>query len=102
MMDLFIAFLASPYYLLPLLFCAVGYTLRTNRNVKKDRIRRSKDGFYVPTDLVGDVVGRAIVTIIPLGNIWAAMFNIAPDVLELFYGWLLKVLDKPLVPPLKK
>ncbi len=46
---------------------------------------------YRPTDTVGTLIGRAFVSFLPVANLWAAMFDLAPDVFE-------RVFNQPLVP----
>lgn len=87
-------------YWAPLTMCVYGYTVRTFLNYRKDITRREEDRYH-PTDTVGDIVGRAIITIIPIGNLWAAAFNVAPEVFGRFFNWLGKVFDQPLVPKRK-
>lgn len=82
----------------PLAFCLVGYTLRTAKNYRKDVAKRLSDGFYHPTDTIGTLIGRALVSVIPVANIWAAMFDLAPEVFSGLFKWLGKVFDQPLVP----
>jgi hypothetical protein len=104
-------------YWTPLLFCFFGYTLRTARNYLKDKANlakyeedmrewlnsraANKSGnrpSYYPTDTVGTLIGRALVSIVPIGNLWAALFDLAPEVFRRFFHWLGKFFDFPLVP----
>lgn len=98
-----IAFLV---YWLPLSFCVVGYTLRTVRRVREDAKERDKEaqksGYYHPRETVGHIVGRAVVTVLPGVNMWAAVFSIAPDFFGRFFKWIGTALDQPLVPQYKK
>lgn len=82
----------------PLAFCLFGYTLRTAKNYRKDLARRESETFYHPTDTIGALMGRALVSIIPVANIWAAMFDLAPEVFGRLFKWLGQVFDQPLVP----
>ncbi len=109
-------FMSLLLYWLPLSFCVVGYTLRTARNYIRDKRRlaeylssrgnkvaKSKEIIYprqeyYPTDTIGTLIGRSIVSIVPIGNLWAALFDLAPEVFRKFFKWLGKVFDFPLVP----
>jgi len=101
-------------YWVPVSLCLVGYTIRTGANVRADRKKRkdvekvvadnpTTDGYeanryYNPTDTIGSLVGRAIVTVTPIANLWAALFDVAPFLFGNFFVWIAKVLDQPLVP----
>ena len=96
-------------YWVPASFCAVFYTIRTWSNYQADMETREKDrehrrnpensrSYYSPTDTLGTLVGRALVSIIPIANIWAAVFDLSPRVFRKFFEWIGKLLDQPLVP----
>ena len=96
-------------YWVPLSFCAYGYTIRTWVNYQKDVATRDAEimqlakppvhtVFYRPTDTVGTLIGRALITIIPVANLWAAVFDIAPKVFGSLFKWIGRVFDQPLVP----
>lgn len=98
-------------YWLPLSLCTYGYTTRTWLNYQKDVVEREKSEaakkdngralVYFPTDTVGTLIGRAIVTVCPVANIWSAAFDVAPRLFTSFFKWVGKVFDMPLVPPRK-
>ncbi len=92
--------LGNYLYWLPLIVCVVGFTLRTHRNYLKDRKQREIPGsyYYVYTDTVGTILIRTVVSILPIANMFAATFNVAPELVEKFSDWLDKVFDIPLVP----
>lgn len=99
--------IAIGLYWLPLAFCAVFYFLRTCKNYVKDRKKRSEaerdtTKHYVPTDTLGDILGRALITIVPVANIVAGVFDLAPDVFEAFFKWLGRTFNQPLVPKRNK
>jgi hypothetical protein len=86
-------------YWIPLVFCMVGYSIRTGKNYRKDvKDRGDSSKSYCPTDTIGDLIGRALVSIIPIANLWAAMFNLAPDFFGELFEYIGKVFDQPLVP----
>jgi hypothetical protein len=101
-------------YWVPLLFCALFYTIRTaegymadKRNLALDvEERRKEQGtpyrslqhYYHPTETIGGILGRALVSVTPVANIWAALFDLSPKVFSRLFGWLGKVFDQPLVP----
>jgi hypothetical protein len=69
-------------YWVPALFCVVFYTIRTAEGYMTDRRKRDEaDGsrdnplgkFYVPRETIGGILGRALVSVIPVANIWAAL-----------------------------
>lgn len=93
--------LAALLYWLPLGFCALGYIARTASNFAKDRKERVRPGaFYRPTDTMGSLIGRAVVSVLPIGNLLAAIFDLSPEVFGKFFEWLRAVFDQPLVPDL--
>jgi len=88
-------------YWSPLGFCVFGYTVRTAKNYRKDISHRSpneKSQFYYPTDTLGDIVGRAIVSLIPIANLWAACFDLAPEIFRRLFDVLGALFNQPLVP----
>ena len=90
--------IAIGLYWLPLGICCVGYIIRTWRNVRKDLKSRDAGGAYYPTDTVGTLIGRGIVSVIPIANLCAAAFDLAPEMLGRFIERLGKIFDQPLVP----
>lgn len=90
-------------YWVPLLFCMVGYTIRTGKNYRKDIKARDKlfDSYH-PTDTIGTLIGRALVSIIPIANLWAAIFNLAPDFFGELFDYIGKIFDQSLVPRKKE
>lgn len=116
-------------YWLPLSICVVGYTLRTAENYQKDLIERDKyrksskirkemgsdelndyvrknkdeySSYYSPTDKIGTIIGRALVSIIPVANLWAGMFDVAPRLFHRLIERIEKIFDTPLVPEIKE
>ncbi len=98
----FTSYMGIGLYWLPLSVCAYGYTVRTWLNYQKDVKAREKaetEGKgYTPTDTVGTLIGRAIVSITPIANLWAGAFDVAPRLFSSFFGWLGRIFDQPLVP----
>ena len=86
-------------YWVPSACCCVGYTARTANNYMQDKRQREEAGArYEPTDTIGALIGRAIVSALPVANLWAAAFDIAPKFLGGFFDWLDRVFNTPLVP----
>lgn len=99
-------------YWVPLSFCAYGYTIRTWVNYQKDVAARAfaetpgnvnaptylQKEYYHPTDTVGTLIGRALITIMPVANLWASVFDLAPKVFGSLFKWVGRVFDQPLVP----
>lgn len=85
-------------YWVPLLFCVYGYLLRTHRNVQKDKRERENGSYYMPTDKMGTLIGRGILAILPVGNLFAAIFDLGPEVFGRFFRRLEQLFDIPLVP----
>jgi hypothetical protein len=85
----------------------VFYTIRTAEGYMTDRRKRDEaDGsrdnplgkFYVPRETIGGILGRALVSVIPVANIWAALFDLSPKVFARLFKWIGAVFDQPLVP----
>ena len=90
-------------YYVPFLLCFVGYTVRTAKNYMKDKSNRElslvdKFKVYYPTDYLGDIMGRAIVSILPIANLWAAMFDIFPNMFGKLCVFFHNIFNQPLVP----
>lgn len=88
-------------YWVPLSFCAGGYTVRTWINYQKDVNTRKSEDYYSPTDTIGTLIGRALVSLLPIANLWATAFDVAPEVFKSFFKWIGSVFDIPLVPKKK-
>lgn len=92
-------------YWLPMVFCVVFYTIRTAEGYMSDKAKReaaeSGKSYYSPRETIGGILGRALVSVVPVANLWAAAFDLSPKVFSRLFGWLGKVFDQPLVPPSK-
>lgn len=84
----------------PLSLCVFGYTLRTASDYMTDKAERDGEDstWYTPSLTIGIIVGRALVSIIPIANIWAALFDIAPKLFSKFFSFLGSTFDIALVP----
>lgn len=94
--------LAVLLYWVPLIICAVGYTLRTISDYRKDHVRRNSDQHYYPTLTLGTIIGRVLVTFIPVANIGTAAFDVGFDMMRWFFSWIGRVFNQPLVPKRKE
>lgn len=90
--------IALGLYWLPLGICCVGYIIRTWRNYRKDRRARDTEKYYTPTDTVGTLIGRGVVSVVPIANLYVAAFDLAPEMLGRFIERLGRIFDQPLVP----
>jgi hypothetical protein len=94
-------------YWMPMLLCLSGYTIRTARYVARDTKNRSKQnpatgGVYHPTDTLGDVIGRYLISILPIANIWACIFDVFPELFEGLFSWIVKIFNTPLIKDSKR
>lgn len=94
-------------YWLPLVLCVYGYTVRSALKVRKDRAAREKaatqeHGLYLPSITLGTLAGYAATTVVPVANLFAAIFDVAPAMFRSFFDWCARVLDFPLVPKRNK
>lgn len=97
------SWLALLLYWLPVALCAYGYTVRSVLKFRKDRAARDEQeskerGFYMPTITIGTLVGYAVTTVVPVANLFAAIFDVAPKVFADFWEWCERALNVPLVP----
>lgn len=90
--------LALLLYWLPMALCVFGYTLRTWSNYRKDVATRARGGFYSPTDTVGTLIGRGVASVVPVANLLAAVFDVAPQLFGRFFRAISHVFNQPLVP----
>lgn len=95
-------YIAISLYWLPLVLCLVGYIVRTWKDYRNDVERREKSPrVYYPILTIGHIIGRGVVSIIPVANLMAAIFDVAPELFSGFFKWIGKVFDQPLVPERK-
>lgn len=99
--------LAIALYWLPMGVCLFGYLRRSVKNYRQDVALRSEadtkpNGYYSPTDTIGTLIGRTIVAVMPVGNLIASLFDLAPELLGRFFEWIGRVFSKPLVPKRSK
>lgn len=109
----FTSWMGFGLYWLPLSLCAYGFTLRTWANYQKDVAAREeytaaldtmenvRVRIYYPTDTIGSLIGRTLVTVLPIANLWAATFDVAPRLFGSFFRWIGQVFNTPLVPKRK-
>lgn len=88
-------------YWLPASFCLVGYTLKSWGDVRHDIKKRDSAEFYHPNITVGTIIGRSVLSVIPVANLWAGMFDLAPKLFGDLFEWIGRVFDVPLVPKRK-
>ena len=98
-------------YWVPMLFCAVFYTIRTAEGYMRDTAAREesakpvgdkqRQSIYIPQETIGAILGRALVSVIPIANLWAALFDLSPKVFSRLFDAFDRIFDQPLVPPNK-
>jgi hypothetical protein len=108
MIDWVLAFrfnslLAVGLYWVPLFLCAIGYSVRLIKEVRKDKedraeCRKGSYNYYHPSVTIGTIVFYALVSIAPGTNLVALVLHIGYDMLASVFEAIGKVLDKPLVP----
>lgn len=87
---------------LPLSLCCYGYTVKTWLEYQSDVKNRDGIDTYYPDLTIGVIIGRALVSIIPIANLWAAVFDVAPKVFNQFFKLIGRVFNQPLVPKRKQ
>lgn len=90
-------------YIVPASLCAYGYLIRIWVDYQKDvQYRREYPKTYTPNLTIGSLIGYALITVLPVANLWAALFDIAPDVFRTAFKYIRRVFNQPLVPPRKQ
>lgn len=69
---------------------------RFYRSVKTENEKYAT--YYSPTDRIGTLIGRALVSIIPIANLWAGMFDISPRLFSRLIERIEIIFNTPLVP----
>lgn len=94
-------------YWAPTIYCLVFYFARTVINYREDKARHQKyledprNNYYSPNENVGGIIGRIIVSFLPVINIWCALFDLTPGVVKRFSQYIGNLLNIPLVPKKK-
>lgn len=83
-------------YWMPAVLCAYGYTARTSQRYRQCCEKRDK-GEYFKSDTVGTLIGRFIMTLTPVMNLFAAIFDLGPRVFGSFFEMIGRAFDRPLV-----
>lgn len=84
-------------YWLPAAFCVAGYTMKSWGDYRRDIKARDADTYYHPSITVGTLIGRAVLSAVPVANLIAGIFDVAPHVFGNFLDWLGRVFSVPLV-----
>ena len=84
-------------YWVPVAACLIGYTIRSWRHIQKDQKSRSRDDYYVPGITVGNLIGWFILSWIPIANLMATVFDLAPHFFERFFKAIGRIFDQPLI-----
>lgn len=100
------SWLALGLYWMPLALCAYGYTVRSARRFSADRIARAEAdteerAYYSPSITIGTLIGYAILSVMPIANLFSAIFDVAPKLFSSLIEWCEKALNIPLVPKRK-
>ena len=93
-------------YWLPVLVCFIGYSFRTHKEIKEDIEKRDgveaakrigQSGYYYPTVTIGTFIGRGIATLLPVVNLWAAVFDVGYELLSGFFSMICKFFNQPVI-----
>lgn len=101
------SWIAVLLFWMPAALNAYGYTVefvQLYRKELRDRAKAEADdkAYFSPNLTVGWIVGHAALAVIPIANLFAAVFDVAPKVFGDFFTWIGRVLDFPLVPKREK
>jgi hypothetical protein len=106
----FTSWMGFMLYWLPASVCAYGYTIRSWVNYQRDITDRADAEIntespcrrvYYPSETIGTLIGRGLATVMPLVNLWAASFDVAPKLFGSMFKIIGRVFDQPLVPKRK-
>lgn len=96
-------------YWLPLIGAATIYFFRTVIEIRRDLANKrevfdttSERTHYYPTVTVGTIVGRILLTVIPVVNLVVFVFDCAPALTKRFFSTISEILDMPIVKPIRK
>lgn len=85
-------------YWLPLVLCAVGYTIRTIKQIQHIKAYELGENVRYVQDLtVGTVLWRVVLTVTPIVNVMALSFSLGFDMLGWMWKWVEGILDIKLV-----
>lgn len=93
-------------YYLPLVICVIGYSQRVHEDIRTDIENRSealknlqegKLDYYTPKVTYGSILGYAFVSIIPIANLWAALFDVSPHLFSKLIKWFKEFFDTPII-----
>lgn len=85
-------------YWVPVAFCLFGYLIKSWGDYRRDVLASEKQ-HYTPRLRVGTIIGRAIISVIPIANLFAGIFDVAPRLFGEFIQKIEKVFSIPLVKP---
>lgn len=85
-------------YWLPMILCAVGYSVRTFKQIQHIKVYHiDKHAGYVEDLTVGTVLWRVLLTVTPIVNIFALSFSLLSDMVSTVLNWLASILEFKLV-----
>lgn len=97
----FDSLLALVLYWVPLVFCALFYIVRSGQDFANDKRRREFERTYYPTITIGTLIGRGLASVIPVVNLFAAIFDVSPVAFKKMFTLIGEIFDQPLVPQSK-
>jgi hypothetical protein len=83
-------------YWIPLAMCFLGYVLQTIKDYKADYVSHTSN-YYNPKLTIGVLVGRLLITILPVFNLFTAVFKQLPMLIGNFLDFLDQTLNIPLI-----
>lgn len=89
-------------YWVPLAVCFFGYLIKAKRTIQADIKDRSESNYYQPKFTVGWIVWHLFVTVCPIVNLLAAVFDLSKHYVAEIFQFCSKMLDIPLIPDSKK
>jgi len=90
-------------YWVPVAICLWGYTLRNIEEVREDKKKRQEyldhqRSYYNPSVTTGTLLGRYIVSFVPVLNLGICAFDLLWEILEGFFIRIAAIFNRPLVP----
>lgn len=88
------------FYAIPACICLISDVHKTVQDIKTD-IRKRSEAYYSPEVTIGRLLGKLLLTLIPVVNIIKALMYLLTDFAEIVISFVDKVLSTPLVPKKK-
>lgn len=85
-------------YWVPLVLCAIGYSVKTFKQIQALKNYDHKTSSRYVEDLtISTIIWRVVLTVTPIVNVLSLSFSLASDMVKQVFDWIEKVLSVKLV-----